>query len=284
MSPLPIFRGNMIRLYLGKTLVTEIVPTIFPDGTSQVWKLPHEASHPDIMVNWLYEKEAELIHLAQLKDLLNWHGCNPELVIEYLPYARQDKPVSNENTFALTSFCKIINGMNWRRITIGDPHSFIPQYLLTAPLIFKYPVNEVMSVARNNKIDFVIYPDEGARLRYSKIYEFLNLPHCSASKNRDAGTGVIYAITLPQLKMSLADKRILMIDDICDGGATFIQIAKILLTHRPKEISLFVTHGIFSKGVKVLHEAGIKNVFTANGKAEETREQQTVYIERGVYG
>ena len=52
-----------------------ITPTIFPDKTSQVWKVFQEDSlslhAPELKVVWTFENEAELIHLAQLKMLLD---------------------------------------------------------------------------------------------------------------------------------------------------------------------------------------------------------------------
>lgn len=47
----------------------------------------------------------------------------------------------------------------------------------------------------------------------------------------------------------LCKKDYIIIDDICDGGATFINIAKeIKKAYSCNHIYLIVTHGIFSKG------------------------------------
>jgi len=60
--------------------------------------------------------------------------------------------------------------------------------------------------------------------------------------------------------------RVLIIDDICDGGRTFIEITKLLLQAGVESVSLHVSHGLFSQGIDVLKEAGIKTVYTAKGK------------------
>ena len=57
-----------------------------------------------------------------------------------------------------------------------------------------------------------------------------------------------------------------MVDDLCDGGATFILLAKELLSKGAKEVHLFVSHGIFSRGLGVLFDAGIKRVFVKDGE------------------
>jgi ribose-phosphate pyrophosphokinase len=41
----------------------------------------------------------------------------------------------------------------------------------------------------------------------------------------------------------------MIVDDICDGGRTFIKLAKAIQNQRPNaKIYLVVTHGIFSAG------------------------------------
>jgi ribose-phosphate pyrophosphokinase len=43
-------------------------------------------------------------------------------------------------------------------------------------------------------------------------------------------------------------KTVLIIDDICDGGKTFLELGKKLKELGAKSVLLHVTHGIFSKG------------------------------------
>ena len=47
-------------------------PTIFPDGTSQVWKLANLSEDDDAEnhILWEFEDEAEIFHLAQLVELV----------------------------------------------------------------------------------------------------------------------------------------------------------------------------------------------------------------------
>ena len=57
------------------------------------------------------------------------------------------------------------------------------------------------------------------------------------------------------------DKHFFVVDENCDGGGTFIQLAKVFFAHRhgtgiEKSLNLFVTHGIFSKGLNPLKDAG----------------------------
>ena len=59
-------------------------------------------------------------------------------------------------------------------------------------------------------------------------------------------------------------KDVTIVDDISDGGRSFIELAAVLRKRNVGKIYLYVTHGIFSKGLDVLFEAGIDEVFTTN--------------------
>lgn len=86
--------------------------TVFPDNTSQVWKLKslEDKENNYFHVEWDFSSESELLHLAQLKYLLDYKQVDCSLTIKYLPYARQDKSVNNFSTFALKSTLCVING------------------------------------------------------------------------------------------------------------------------------------------------------------------------------
>ncbi|MEI8631794.1 phosphoribosyltransferase family protein [Vibrio sp. PP-XX7] len=76
-----------------------------------------------------------------------------------------------------------------------------------------------------------------------------------AQKLRNLKTGeIIKTEVLGDVK----GKKVLIADDICDGGRTFVELAKVLKSEGATEISLFVTHGIFSKGFEVF--AGLIDV------------------------
>lgn len=92
-----------------------VTPTIFPDGTSQVWKLKFNNRDPNktaFSIQWNFESEAEFIHLAQLVTLLSQHGYVHNLYIPYFPYARQDKAISNSLTFSRNVFLNLLDNLN----------------------------------------------------------------------------------------------------------------------------------------------------------------------------
>lgn len=246
----------------------EINVTIFPDKTSQVWQLPEEVLKTTnyAHVTWEFENEAEFIHLAQLKTLLDAYHFKTTLRMPYLPYARQDKPISNDTTFALIPFAKLLNSLDFVDVIINDPHSFVAEDLIDSTTIF-YNQNKVHVAMTNTDSDLICYPDHGAFSKYSSMYPY---HYIRGEKVRDQKTGYIL-----QYKVigSAQGKKVLIVDDICDGGMTFKILARDLLQSGAKEVNLFVSHGIFSKGIKTLKESGINAIYTKDGEVSVEDEQ-----------
>lgn len=246
-----------------------VKPTVFPDNTSQVWKLPdHVINSLEHRIVWWFESEAEFMHLASLRRLLFPKPVH--LFMPFLPYGRQDKVVRNDSTFNLSVFAQLLNSMKFDSVSTLDAHNpdtgvKIERFTNLSPEPYQRRAIEEV------KPHYIVYPDVGALQRYQ-----LGGDRIVFYKMRDQQTGQItgheLSIKDSRLPHTLHTKdgwvfedwtRFLIIDDICDGGATFISIAKKLReTKKQVDISLFVTHGIFSKGVHVLEEAGIRPITT----------------------
>lgn len=237
-----------------------VLPTIFPDNTSQVWQLPPEVFCKGRLckIIWDFENEAELVHLAQLKYLLSNEGIQCDLEIPYFPYARQDHPIRNDRCFALTPFIDLLNLLEFRTVTCFDPH-----FEQITKLIGFYPIQpivEIKAAFEVNGYEQICYGDESAHLRYFRL--FPKFPSGTAVKQRDPDSGKVEVISV---RGNFKNKKVLIVDDICDGGSTFIQIAALLKKESTISIGLYVSHGIFSKGTQILRDAGIEHVYTKDG-------------------
>lgn len=242
----------------------DAAPTIFPDKTSQVWRLPeHLLAALDraaaAAVRWDFESEAELLHLAQLAVLLKSRGLRVTLELPYLPYARQDKDVDNAATFALHAFAKLLNALELDAVRVLDAHSAKASDLIQK-LEDRAPRAEIEGALRATGADLILFPDAGAKARYG-AYGLAESIH--AEKNRDQGSGLIKGIVI---RGAVKGRRLLIVDDICDGGMTFKLVAERALADGAAEVHLFTTHGIFSKGVATLRASGIRRVFTHDGE------------------
>lgn len=231
--------------------------TIFPDGTSQVWKLDSNKLFQDgnNKILWLFENEGELMHVCQLAQLLTRHyECSPDLHVPYLPYGRQDKLISNETSFSLFTFESMLRTSGIHRINTFDAHSDAAASVKSTPAVDFHK-----SLPQH---DLICFPDKGAAQRYKESYYGSKVIFCE--KVRDQLTGNITGLKLITMGHDLTNQSVLIVDDICDGGMTFIKVAEALNPFKPKQVNLAVSHGLFSKGKQCLHEAGITNIYTTN--------------------
>lgn len=101
----------------------------------------------------------------------------------------------------------------------------------------------------------VVWPDMSARGRVGSPKIDRMPVEVVFHKKRDPITGEI-------LEHETWNERFddaIVVDDLCDGGRTFTDIASMLSSP-----DLFVAHGVFSKGLMPLANAGYQRVFTTN--------------------
>ena len=222
----------------------------------------------------------EVFVLMNLKNVLdNVIARSPSLIdsrvilyMPYLPYARHDRPMHHFDSHGLKVFCNLINSLNFHNVVIHDCHSDVGIGLLNNCV--NVPQDRLLSdfsdnILQINNIDYIIAPDNGAVKKASKIAEEFQLPLITCLKERDLATGHITKYRI--LDSIEKPGKALIVDDICDGGATFNILAKSLKEDTPvTEISLYVTHGIFSKGLDKLFE-NIDHIYSYHSWIEDER-------------
>ena len=107
----------------------------------------------------------------------------------------------------------------------------------------------------------LISPDGGALKKIYKVSEYLGgVEVVECSKSRDVKTGKLSGFKV--YSDDLEGKDCLIVDDICDGGGTFIGLAEELKNKNAGNLYLAVSHGIFNKGFESL--SVFKKIFTTN--------------------
>ena len=209
----------------------------FPDGTLH---LTCPTNYGENMINWFYENDAELFTLICLKRHLDEAGCpSPSLYLPYLPHARMDRIKNEEDVFTLKYFCEAINSLNFERIICYDIHSSVGAALLNN-CENRLPINEINAVINNISDPNLVlcFPDEGAMKRYS---DKLQRPYAFGVKKRNWETGKIEGLSLIN-DDKVVGKNVLIVDDICSYGGTFVHTAKALKAAGAKNIHLYITH------------------------------------------
>ncbi len=242
--------------------------TKFPDGTSQAWHLnPAPKQKDEVRIQYKFENEAEIFHLYQLGHLLlTLTNKKANLFCDTLPYARQDKTTTNTSTFALYPFLRLM-GQVFESITTVDMHNIKAVKDIIMPSIINInPSPRIQQVLKQSNTDYVCFPDAGAAARgYQYDEEYYGAP-IILEKKRNQETGAIEGLKYKhKFPIDLTGKTILIVDDLCDGGATFIAAAKLLKESGANKVALYTTHGIYSKGIEHLHINGLDEVYNYHG-------------------
>lgn len=196
-----------------------------------------------------------------------------ETIHLYVPYfigARSDRKFQDGGVHYIKQvIAPIINNQNFKSVTVIDPHSNILEacinnlVMVTNFNLVKYALTKIDN--KNGERDRIclVSPDAGA---YKKIFdvakEFKIENIITATKVRDVISGKILRTEIPVLDQH-NNLSYVIIDDICDGGRTFIQLATALKQKNCGKIYLIVTHGIFSNGYDSLSE-NIDGIFCTN--------------------
>ena len=209
----------------------------------------------------------------------------------YIPYcigARSDRKFMEGGVnYVKQVIAPIINSQGYSKVTILDPHSDVLEACinnfekqdnvgLVSFALQDYFLSKGFETWSASNFDGVrfISPDAGALKKVFHVAEAVKYRNevIIASKHRNLETGKIDYTNVP-MSVHDADKDVFIIDDICDGGRTFIEIAKAVDEVRKLSSSvkpehygknyLIVTHGIFSAGYAQLGEY-FEAIYTTN--------------------
>lgn len=197
----------------------------------------------------------DLFWLAQLKR--RYPKNFPNLIITYLLAARCDRKFSDREFIDLKIVAEFINDLKFESVKIHKPHSSVSLALFENSSEFEFTgrmLDEMCKHVRNKELSLgdrldnsvpydkisIVAPDAGASKWIEPfVPEKANLIQCN--KRRTPG----------QIDVSFSEtprKYCIILDDLCDGGGTFIALAKQLKERGAEWVGLVVSHAIFSKG------------------------------------
>lgn len=225
----------------------------FPDGTPRINLNPNDIKEKQydgvhyILVDWFYENDSELFYLMLVKRHLERYFTNVNyyLYMPYIPNARMDRTKHESEVFTLKYFCDFINSLNFHNVYVLDPHSDVSTALLNNCVCEspkEYIEQAIADIKRENDTELILYfPDAGASKRYASM--FPKYKYIYGNKVRTWETGEIVGTEIVNpFNVKLKNKTILIIDDICSKGTTFIKSAEALQPYKVKDIYLWVTH------------------------------------------
>lgn len=249
--------------YTINNIATSVRQWKFPDGCIgvdiNVGSIEPSTVRKDIFVSCIFGDDFtindNIFALGLTMDALkHYHpACNFHLLMPYTPYARQDRACSPGEAFSLRFVGKVINGMGFTSVMVLDPHSGVTDACIDNLQV----VNQFDIFGRiytSFREVYIVAPDQGASKKcedFAKRVGAAGVITCS--KVREMSTGKILGLRL--LDDVPESAHLLVLDDICDGGRTFIEVSKAIMeVSEPLTLDLAVTHGLFTKGAGVLSD------------------------------
>lgn len=229
--------------------------------------------------------KSRLNNFKDLELIICANQCLKEIGVQrvslYIPYCtggRSDRKFEEGGiNYIKTVVAPIINSQNFEKVTVIDPHSDVLEACINN---FESRDNHDLVLRALKDIDnkdgakdriVLVSPDAGALKKVFKIQQKFGIKQMLiGSKERDL-KGNITHTSVSGFDVSMREKTFVIVDDICDGGRTFIEISKVIKEHYHMyggaKVVLIVTHGIFSKGFDTIFEH-IDEVYTTDSIKE----------------
>lgn len=228
----------------------------FPDGHKHLKAISGHHKFVQVAI----KSFDDLFLLAQFKEV---HPECETLDIKYLLGARCDRRFSEYEALDLKIVGTFINDLNFELVTILQPHSKVALDLIDRSQAADVNYGLIESCLRQNEITrcSLVAPDSGASKwvhRYTVDPNWCHMELVQGHKARDEQGYIIDTYVKGKV-----EETCIILDDLCDGGATFIHLAKALRSRGAKKVYLCVTHGIFSKGFEVFRGL-IDGIYTTN--------------------
>ncbi len=231
----------------------------------------------DITLLFRYLGDESIVQLLLLTDALKRAGaCNIHLLVPYFPGARQDRVCNSGEPLSVKVYASLFNAQQFASITLFDPHSDVSPALLERVRVVKNH-QFVANVLAGLQSDItLISPDAGANKKVFELTAYLGgLPVVRADKIRDVRDGKIIATEV--FADDLRGTTCVIVDDICAGGRTFIELAKKLKAKGAERIILIVSHYEGSANEELLMQSGIDQLFCTDSLQPQASNLVTVY-------
>lgn len=223
--------------------------------------------HPHtVRIETKLTSSTKVMQLALAVDAIrNLFGSKVDIELRalYFPYARQDRVCNKGEALSVKVMSNLINAMGFSEVVVADAHSDVTTALLdNVTNLSQVDIIGLSSLRYSTTNPFtLVAPDAGAAKKTHALAKAIGCKDVvQGEKLRNMATGQIIRT---ELNGDVDGKDLVIVDDVCDGGRTFLELAKVAKARGAQSITLYVTHGIFSQGMSVF--AGlIDTVYTTN--------------------
>lgn len=243
----------------------------FPDGETKL-RLPDSLPARVVVLRSLHQPNDKLIELLLTARTARQLGTEHlTLVAPYMAYMRQDiafapgEAVSQKIVGAWLA--ELFNAV----ITV-DPHLH-----RVATLREAIPAQQALALSAASLLaDLVkthcpnallVGPDEESEQWISVAAQRHQFDHAVCRKTRHGDRNV--EVLLPNV--TVADREVVLLDDIASSGHTLAQAARALLQAGARSVDVAVTHALFSgNALDVVKAAGIRHIWSTDAVAHDS--------------
>lgn len=211
--------------------------------------------------NWFDESQRDvMLLLMKIGAIKKQYGMIPIVVnAPYLPYSRQDRVFEAGQDIPVETLVKAITGR------------YSDIFIKTMGLHCENLYHIINEKYRINQFNINVFPDQNAInhfLGYGNITRKIVLQKMRTDKGIITELHMVEGVNLyPCPEMS----SFLICDDICDGGRTFVEAAKLLKAQWGNDITieLMIYHAFMTHGLDDLKDAGISKIKIINPDSYE---------------
>ena len=239
--------STKLAMDLATELNAEYIPATvkrFPDGECYV-RIEKESLDDDVVIVQNSYPDEKLVELFLLQDAAIGLGAKKVVnVIPYYGYARQDERFNKGEPLSAKVMVDHIQ-MNADKVILVDIHNHaMLDWFDEAEVVDTHAAPAIGRFYKDQGIDLVLAPDEGALKRAGWVAEVLNCEWDYLVKTRLSGTNV----HMTPKNIDAKNKKVLIVDDIISTGGTIVAATEELRRLGARSVSAACTHGLFVGG------------------------------------
>lgn len=258
--------------------VLNLMPLSNLSGVNSRWVYP--GGEVGVRVNASDWSQRGMFRIQSAEDIIAFRmavdaieqsgGKGPsELLIPYIPYARQDRIATKGDPLAIGVFARLIKYSDLETVWCLDPHSpetenhFNNKYGIrffgVSPVFF---IEQYINKVAPGKKVVLVSPDKGAEQKTIRYLEDIDnaIGVIVCRKTREPVTGRLTQAEFDRYIpknigecLNIKDDpniELIVTDDICDGGRTFMNLVELLDFEGFKNpVHLWTSHAIYSYGI-----------------------------------
>lgn len=219
--------------------------------------------HVCAVLGSLAPPDEQLLKVLLLAHTLKREGARRVVaLLPYLGYARQDQAEPGQSLGAAWVGA-LLAGAGVDEVVTVDVHSPQAADCIPLPVRSLSPAGVFADALRHQELTevTVVAPDEGALSRCEAVARAAGIeaPVAHLRKHRDA-RGVTHSALVGEIT-----PRIVIVDDILDTGGTLLSACRALRRARALEITVMVTHGLFTdERWRELPALGVQRIYATD--------------------